>query len=501
MALSAKPLENGVSAWGSAGARNFLGLLPILGFALLGALAIYAIGSARTVSEAIILLLAPFLLLIVSIGFSQGFTRAVAIGGTLKWWHGLWFLAFCSGLIWRSVGGLNDTPQDPVDTTAAIRIVLEVLLGISLLLLLASRRQSWIASMFRGLPGGLTCLGLIFLVSTAWSVLPLWTFLRSGEFLLDVALLAVVLVAIPSLKGYEEFLEWTWSIYGCLLAWIWMGIVFFPHDALQRGVGTLGVQLYGIVPWVHANSVGEYGAILGIVALSRLVSNRGGKRDRFWYLGLLFFGLATLLLAQTRSAIAGFGLAMILVLLLSGRRALNIFLFVGGVTLLLVGSVSTVALEFLQRGQDIHVVQQLTGRTQYWAIAWHKLLERPWTGYGAFAGGRFVVLTYFPVNHSQMHSDYFEILIGTSFWGVAAIFIVLAAAWYILSRTYRGSPADSLEKILSIEAMGVLAVLTVRSFLNDTLVWHPPLPFLAVLGFAEFVRRRGIRMPGRNPQI
>lgn len=500
MASSVKPLANSAPPWPPAGARTSRWFWQVPAFALLGGLAIYVVGSTRSVAGAILILAAPFMFIVVSIGLGQGFTKAIAIWKTLKWWHGLWLLAFFSGLIWRSVGGLNESPQDPVDATAGLRMVLEVILGLSLLMLLAARRKSWITSILRGLPGGLFALGMIFLVSTTWSVFPVWTFLKSGEFLLDVALLATMLVAIKSIENYENFLNWTWSIYGSLLAWIWLGIALFPKDALQRGVGTLGVQLFGIVPWVHANSVGEFGAILAVVAVSRLLSNTGGKQDRFWYTGILFFSLATLILAQTRSAIAGFAVALILVLFLSGRRALNVFLFFGGALLLLIGGVSTVAVEFLQRGQNIHVVQQLTGRTQYWAIAWHKFLERPWTGYGAFAGGRFLVLTYFPVNHSQMHSDYFEILIGTGFLGVACIFVVLASTWLILSRIYRRSAAGSLERILSIETMGVLAVLTVRSFLNDTLIWHPFLPFLVVLGFAEFVRRREYAS-ARNPQV
>ena len=500
MASSTKPLANSAPPPGFTGAGNYRWVWQAPVFALLGALAIYVVGSTRSVAGTILILLSPFMVGVVSIGLGQGFTKAIAIGKTLQWWHGLWFLAFFSGLIWRSVGGLNESPQDPVDATAGVRIVLEVILGLSLLMLLAARRRSWITSAVRGLPGGLFALGMIFLVSTVWSIFPAWTFVKSGEFLLDVALLAAMLVAIKSIDDYENFLNWTWCIYGSLLAWIWVGIVLFPHDALQRGVGTLGVQLFGIVPWVHANSVGEYAAILAVVAVSRLLANTGGKQDRFWYTGILLFSLATLILAQTRSAIAGFVVALVLMLFLSGRRALNVFLLFSCAMLLLIGGVSTVALEFLQRGQDIHVVQQLTGRTQYWAIAWHKFLERPWTGYGAFAGGRFLVLTYFPVNHSQMHSDYFEILIGTGFLGVAAIFAVLISTWYVLSRIYRRSSPGSLERILSIEAMGVLAVLTVRSFLNDTLIWHPYLPFLVVLGFAEFVRRQGFSTPIRSRQ-
>jgi hypothetical protein len=42
----------------------------------------------------------------------------------------------------------------------------------------------------------------------------------------------------------------------------------------------------------------------------------------------------------------------------------------------------------------------------------------------------------------------------------------------------------------------VLSVITVHSFFNDELIWHAPLYFLIVLGYAELLRRhRSVRKP------
>jgi hypothetical protein len=41
-----------------------------------------------------------------------------------------------------------------------------------------------------------------------------------------------------------------------------------------------------------------------------------------------------------------------------------------------------------------------------------------------------------------------------------------------------------------MECLGVMAVMTVRSFVNVELTWHAPVYFLAALGGAEFLRRR-----------
>jgi len=49
-----------------------------------------------------------------------------------------------------------------------------------------------------------------------------------------------------------------------------------------------------------------------------------------------------------------------------------------------------------------------------------------------------------------------------------------------------------------VEAVGILGIVTARSFFTDLLVWHAPLAFLLVLGYAELLRRQRKReMPTR----
>ena len=41
-----------------------------------------------------------------------------------------------------------------------------------------------------------------------------------------------------------------------------------------------------------------------------------------------------------------------------------------------------------------------------------------------------------------------------------------------------------------LEAVAVLAVITIHSIFNDELTWHAPLLFMVTLGCAELLRRR-----------
>ena len=89
-----------------------------------------------------------------------------------------------------------------------------------------------------------------------------------------------------------------------------------------------------------------------------------------------------------------------------------------------------------------------------------------------------------------MHSDYLEILVGTSFWGMIPFLIALLCTWWLLLRYVRDSSSDLQQRQLAFEAMAILALLTFRSVFMTMLTWHPPLHFLAILGYAEFLRRR-----------
>ncbi len=439
------------------------------------------------------IVLIPAAVIVLILALRKGFGLLRGLRARLKWWHWLWLMIFASALVFR-VRGAEDIRQDPVDAWAVYRIILEFVAGSILFMRLALRRTSWIGSLFRGFTGVLACFGLVQLASTVWSVFPAWTLYKSCEYLADVALLAAVVATIRSVEDYKDLFDWTWTLYGLLLASVWVGVVLWPQEALYpQGfqVGVIGVWLTGIAPHVSANDVGTFGAMIALVALSRLLPVDGERRSRPWY-GLLFAaGAVTMVLAQTRTAFAGFLLGVFLILLFSKRFALSALLTFFVMPALLLSSLGSLIWVFLERGESARGLATLSDRTIWWSFAWEKFVERPITGYGAYAAGRFEVLAQLGHNKTaSMHSDYLEVMVGTGIWGLIPFLIALLAAWWFLTRYLRHSTLTPMEHQLAYEAIAVLGLLTVRSIFQSMLCWHPPLHYLAIVGYVEFLRRR-----------
>jgi O-antigen ligase len=442
------------------------------------------------------LLAAPFALILLAVGLRRAIGLLRSLIAHLRWWHALWLLIFASALVFR-VRGVNAIEQNPVDAWALYRIGLEMIVTLALFIRLALRTTPWLGSMFRGFVGALTVFGLVELASTAWSVYPAWTFYKACEYLLDIALLAAVLATIQSVESYKQFFNWTWTLYGLLLLSVWLGVVLWPQQALfgaRFKIGILGARLNGVVPAVAANDVGTFAAILALISLCRLLPIARGKTDRAWYILLFIGSMVTLVFSQTRSAIAGFLFGFFLLLLFSKRLGLSAFLTFVVAPLLLLSSLGGLIWTFLERGQNSQQLENLSSRVQWWSFAWEKFLQRPLLGFGAYAAGRFAVLAKHGLNMtSTMHSDYLEMLVGTGIWGLIPFLVALAGTWWFLMRYLRRSKVMTAEHQLAYEAVAVLGLLTVRSVVQTMLTWHPPLDYLVILGYAEFLRRRRLR--------
>lgn len=464
-------------------------IAELVAFGALGAAIAYLL-STRGDSTAILLFVFPVVAVSALLAFA-GATGAVRKTlRSLRWWHWLWFLVFVSGLVFR-IRDVGDISENPVDAWAMFRIALETVVGLTLLAQLSFRRTLWLPTLFRGLIGILSVYAIVSIVSTVWSVYPAWTLYKSIEYLVDVSLLAAILAIVTSTEKYRSLMSWTWLLYGLLVAWIWLGIILWPHDELMSGVGTLGVQLQGYFPAVAANSVGEYGAILAILGISRLLLRKENLSRKAFATLLLMLGLATAILAQTRSALAGLGLGVIVVLYLSRRFALSALLAAGAAGILSVQAVTGSLADFWARGESAQELQTFSSRLNWWQFAWQKFLESPVTGHGAYAAGRFLVMAELKVGSTaSVHSDYVEILVGTGLIGLAPAILVVLGTWWALFRASRNPSLPIEERPYLVDAFGVLAVVTVRSIFTTDIFWHPPLMFLAILGYAELLRRK-----------
>jgi hypothetical protein len=439
---------------------------------------------------------------------SEGLSALRMLLKELEWWDLLWAVLFVSFQTFRKRTS-SESYSNPVDSAATLRILMVAFVGSFLLLRLFMRKTSWLKSMMTGIPGVLLWFTLTCMLSTVWSVYWEWTLYKACEYSVDLAMLSVVIFVVRNSEDMKTWFEWTWLMYGLLLCILWSWMVIDPGDALsnkleygEQGIGLIGVQLQGVFPDVSSNDIGQYGGVIAAVGLARLLPMTRQRRHTIWYLAVFLFGCATMILAQCRSAIMGFALAVFLVYLLSKRVLQGAVIAISGFLVFLGSGLGSLTLEYMKRGQSTAQLFSLSSRLSWWAVAWEKFTDHPLTGLGAWAAGRFGVLA--KLGHkmtASMHSDWLEIIVGTGVWGIIPILIVMIWTWWVLVRFIRDPHLHGIDADLCLEAIAVLSVLTIRMFFMTELSWHAPLSFFVPIGYAEYIRRRAKYGGATSPKL
>jgi O-antigen ligase len=419
------------------------------------------------------------------VGLRQGLRHFSELRASWTWWHWLLFLLFVSTLVFR-IRDVQAATAEPVDAWALLRLGPEAIVAGVLINRLISRRTSWLRPMFRGLLGALTIYGLVSAVSSTWSVYSAWTLYKSLEFLLDVAVLSAILCTVETAAGFRQVFNFVYCLYALELGWTWVNAALWPSEALDE----LG-RLSGIWPVTASNSIGIASAIVFIVALARLIGRSAEKSERAWYGLALAFGFVSLVASQTRNSMAGLVFGIALLLWYERRKWIGFAGIAVTVPLLLFTSLGAQVATYLARSQTETQIEGMSSRMDWWTFAWQQFMHHPLTGLGAYAAGKFAVLGKMGVGTaSQMHSDWMEVLAGTSFWGLAPFVVALLGCWWFLGRSYWDRDLEPEERQLAGEALAILGIISLRSFFNVELSWHAPFLFLVVLGYAEFLRRK-----------
>lgn len=470
-----------------------LAIFILVGFAIAVTVSVFAGSSPYGVLAVAGVILAGVPLTALAI---QALPEAIAnirlLARNWTWWHLLWFFIFFSMLVFR-IRDVAEAQSNPIDGYAMLRIVPEAFVSITLIIRLILKKPNWLGALFRGIPGAMAIYCLVCLATTAWSVNASWTAYKSLEFLADVSMLAAVVASAEGFFTYKNLVDWTLTFYGLSLLGVWSNLPIWPSEAWDGG------RLTGVIPVEASNSVGTSGAVLAIISFCRLMPVFGRAKDRAWYVLLLVFGLVSMVLSQTRNAEAAFLFAVAVIVIASPR--LRKIAFWGGLGLSPLVAMAAIlndrlfprlwdlAISFLQRDQSDTAISSLSGRTAWWEYGIQQLMHHPWTGLGAYAAGRFAVLGKLGVGAAaMMHSDWIEILIGTSIWGLIPFAAALFAAWYYLFRCIRSDRFSGDQRQLALELFALLGMLTMHSFFNDELSWHCPLLYFAILGYAEFIR-------------
>lgn len=429
--------------------------------------------------------------------FRQVYPGIISMWKRLEWYHWLWFVIFVSGLVFRKRTA-SEGMEAPVDSAAMFRIAAVGAVGATLLVKLFMKKLDWIKSAFTGIVGLLIWFDLMTLLSTIWSVYWQWTFYKSIEYGVDVCMLAVILYVIKRTEECKLFMDWTWVLYTLMLLNIWFGCVWDPKDALLKGgiygvqgIGGLGLWLQGVFPDVSSNQIAEYAACIAVVALCRLLPINRQRHKTALYLFLFIFGFVTMIFAQTRSAVAGFCVAVFLIYLLSSRVGQGATIVISGLLLTIISGFGQYIFDYLKRGQSSNQLESFSSRLEWWEVALEKFAMYPFTGLGMWAAARFGVLAKIGFTQTAtIHSDWVEIIVGTGAWGLIPVLLIMSTAWFVLIRCTISKRLNLRDRQLAYEGMAVLAVVTARMFFMTDLSLHPPCHFFAALGCAEFLRRK-----------
>ena len=419
------------------------------------------------------------------------------LGAAFRWWHWQWCAVFASALVFR-VRDIDTVQAAPLDLWAAWRIGLMGLVALGLMSRLASRRTAWAGSLIRGLPAGLFVCTLVSLLSTLWSVYPLWTTYKSLEYLIDVALLAAILTEVRRFDEVKSLFDLTWVLSGFFLLTVWLGVLIRPELAIDRGVGVIGLQIHGILPVISSNGVGDEAGILLVVAGTRLLF-RSYQRGVYWL--VCAAALPTLVFAQSRSPVAATLLGLLTVLLLARRFRLLALVASAGIILFGLTAAETVVEQAFMRGQSAGLFLSLSGRLGWWTYGWQIFQDSPLLGFGGYAGARFAVLGPLGVTEaSSIHNAWLEILLGIGLIGFLPFLLTFVGTWRTVLRT----PASHVPpgpNALRLEAVGIFVMLTFRSIFSVGFIWHPPILFFLVVLYAELLRRGGLVALPATPAV
>ncbi|MBZ5719906.1 MAG: O-antigen ligase family protein [Acidobacteriia bacterium] len=446
------------------------------------------------------ILLGPPLAIYGYVAVRQGYYGELTMVRGLTWWHWMWVIIFFSGLVFRTRTATT-IYNSPVDSAAVYRMVLVTLVAFWLLGRLFTRQTHWVESLFRGMVGCLTIFALYSAVTTIWSVYPLWSLYKSCEYSVDLTVVAAILVTARTVDSFKSLFDWTWTLMGAALVSAWVCIPLDPKDALEHGysMGALGVRLKGVFPVQGANRIGDLGAIMCVVALARFLAVDKPCNKKSWYVLLGMFGFASLVLSQTRTAIAGCVFGVCVYLWFSKRVDLRKLLTAGaaGAALLAIVLAATplgdLIITYLKRGQTDAQLSTLSSRLLWWETAYTLYSRTPLgIGMGAFAAEKVPALNAIGLAGETLHSDYMETLLGEGFYGLAPLLLALAGTWWFLLKQIRAPNCSPPERQLALEAIAVLGVLSVRTVFMDIMILHPPLHYFAIVGLAEYFRRRSL---------
>ncbi len=305
------------------------------------------------------------------------------------------------------------------------------------------------------------------------------SFLFSSWFLYSIwKLLEIIAVLLTAMYAWSlefkyqgtliVFYKKTITFFRFILLSVLASIIIMPNAAIQKAstieAAFLPIRISGPLININSISVGIISAFISYIIIIKYIYNKNTmtKFDACWFTTSIIL----LVFAQSRTAIAGFSIAVILLIILTKQT--NLFI---KMCLLCVGFAacyifSTEILNYLQRGQSVQGLYSLTGRFTWWEFAYNKMLHSDFLhklfGYGFGIGDRLVALQSSGDRMQTLDSTFMSCLVSTGFLGTIIIIILFV---YTIVKLF----LKRKENKIFVEIFGINIIILIKAITTTTI--------------------------------
>ena len=286
-------------------------------------------------------------------------------------------------------------------------------------------------------PALLATLGLMAVLSVAWSQTPAYTFASAMGFMAYLFLAAII---ARDLSVDQTISVLLWSLFAFIVLSAIGGVITPDISWMPPSVEETEYRLQGYAG--HPNSLGQ---MTGIFLIFTLIAHQRRQISRAAFVLLFLIGIGVMLEAGSRTILGAVFIAWLIVSLRRSHLALPLLalfltLLTGALLIFGLGLVSDIEWLFsgVSRTGSSHEIMTLTGRTDIWAVALEKIAQKPFFGWGyngteALISGRFGKSFYGnPVN---AHNAYLQLLLSLGILGALPGFLAMGAGiWLFFTR-------------------------------------------------------------------
>ena len=404
-----------------------------------------------------------------------------------------WAILFISVFLWR-LRTSKDLMANPVDTTAFLRMVEVAVAGLIAVFMLMTKPN---ISALMGPVGLMLMYSLSGIISGVYSSYPLYAAYKALETTAGVVLITAILGRCEDFDSIKEFVQLNIALFGLLIVLVWVGALLWPALAFSGSKGILSVKLFGVMPVINPNAVGFIGALLALVAFCQMNKKLATKEKIFWR-NLLIVSLITLVIAQSRTSLIGFVVAIGVWLLLNRKMKILFFISLLALIILFNIAASEILVDYFKRGSSDEMLYTLTGRTTAWGHAWRMFKQSPLLGYGFASGARFDVLQ--GQGMVGMHGSIFDVIVNVGLLGLIPWLMALIIGWIQLVGTFLrfSHIMNPTVKMFHSLMISIMLLISFRAMTGTTIVMHDKefLLLLVVLAYAQL----GAKLKGFSTQ-